>query len=635
MTTNRAEEALRAMGLSGWPTIDPYLVWAWLTDFRDYFAPGTPRTVAVAIECRGPDGNVADLEKLLLDQHLDVKIPRLYTKLREAVVSPKKCRFCTAIANVDSLPSLVLLVTRLELGTAITEQQEQQAALTVKPSPASAVVGVIDDFVAFAHPCFAVDDHSRLTHVWSQEPVRPEAIDPTQWVAANEVGYGFELTSLPSAPKFVAPSLATLRDAYPTVMPRVSHGTPVACLAAGNRRDLQPPSSTDVIAVHLPKRVVDDTSGGAFNVQALDGIRYIIERAGATKNAVVNLSYGTMAGPHDGTSILERAIDELVDRRAGQLAVVLPAGNAYEARGHACVRLTPHKPRATLKWVVPPECRAPSFLEVWLPTVAASLDVGITVTDPAGRSITALAAPSVVADAPHWADATFGVVYLPRVANGEIGTMILIALAPTGSMHGGRTLARHGVWSVVLESRATGPIDPIHAWIERDDTLHGRPPRGRQSRFVDEHYRMPGCDPAEPGDDPASLVQRGGSFNTFATGKHTIVVGGYAGRPHSRRYAPGTGAGPMRGGTRCGPDVNALAEESRVSHGVRVAANGAADTVRANGTSVAAPQVTRIVATLLAAGPLDPTAIRDALAARTCHTKETPDEEREGAGRLC
>jgi hypothetical protein len=273
MTTNRAEEALRAMGLSGWPTIDPYLVWAWLTDFRDYFAPGTPRTVAVAIECRGPDGNVADLEKLLLDQHLDVKIPRLYTKLREAVVSPKKCRFCTAIANVDSLPSLVLLVTRLELGTAITEQQEQQAALTVKPSPASAVVGVIDDFVAFAHPCFAVDDHSRLTHVWSQEPVRPEAIDPTQWVAANEVGYGFELTSLPSAPKFVAPSLATLRDAYPTVMPRVSHGTPVACLAAGNRRDLQPPSSTDVIAVHLPKRVVDDTSGGAFNVQALDGIR--------------------------------------------------------------------------------------------------------------------------------------------------------------------------------------------------------------------------------------------------------------------------------------------------------------------------------------------------------------------------
>jgi Subtilase family len=629
MTPNRAEEARGLLGLNAWPRLDPYLVWAWLTAFRDYLAPGAQRNVAVAIQS---EDSVAKLAERIKKTDPTVTLNPLYTRQREPVVEPQQCHFCTAIVPVEALLRLLGLATRVELGTAVVTR-EPLAALTVNPSPASTVVGVIDDFVAFAHPCFANSDHSRVTHIWSQDALPPRALEPKQWVATPDIGYGYELTTLlPDAS-----DLSTLRNAYPIVLPRVSHGTPVACLAAGNQVGLAPVSDVDIVAVHLPRNVVADTSGGAFTVQALDGIRYIMDRAGAAKNAVVNLSYGTMAGPHDGTSIFEMAIDELIELRMNKLVVVLPAGNAYEARCHACLELTLQSPDAELHWVVPPDCRAPTFMEIWLPG-DVSADVSVAVTDPFQETVGPAFAPAVLADAPNWADASFGVVYLPQVANGLNGTMILIALAPTGASGTSRPLARHGLWRVELHSRAGTDIRAVHAWIQRDDTLQGFPPGGRQSYFVDPAYEMPGHVPDEPSDNAASVTKRAGSFNPYATGQHTIVVGGYVGSPESRHYAPGSGGGPMRGGTRHGPDVTAPAEKSRVLHGVRMAANRAADTVRANGTSIATPYATRLIAALPKLGSLTPDGIRTELAKMTCHapsTKEPPDPEREGKGRLC
>ena len=84
----------------------------------------------------------------------------------------------------------------------------------------------------------------------------------------------------------------------------------------------------------------------------LDALNYILQRAdeiAALENTaplpvVVNLSYGTIAGPHDGTALLEAAIDQLIASRATPLRVVLPAGNHYLARCHARFRLPAAKP---------------------------------------------------------------------------------------------------------------------------------------------------------------------------------------------------------------------------------------------------------------------------------------------------
>jgi subtilisin family serine protease len=71
--------------------------------------------------------------------------------------------------------------------------------------------------------------------------------------------------------------------------------------------------------------------GSAF---VIDGIEYILEQARARRRpAVINLSQGDNLGAHDGTSLLEKAID-LYTEREGVL-IVSSAGNEREGRHHA------------------------------------------------------------------------------------------------------------------------------------------------------------------------------------------------------------------------------------------------------------------------------------------------------------
>src|SRR5205085_6809950 len=97
-----------------------------------------------------------------------------------------------------------------------------------------------------------------------------------------------------------------------------------------------------IIFVQLPRSAVEDTSGGSLTGFVLDALHYIDERT-TTRTAdneirklpvAINLSYGTFAGPHDGNSIIERAIDEFVERRT-ECAVVVAAGNAFDKNIHA------------------------------------------------------------------------------------------------------------------------------------------------------------------------------------------------------------------------------------------------------------------------------------------------------------
>lgn len=641
--TDFNEAALEVFGPKAWQLrLDPYLVWATLTGFRDYLAPDEPKFVNVAIECLK---DVKALEHAIKVGGLNVMLSPLYTgstpelppttDANVLVIDPSVSSFCTARVAASDLVPLLALVKRLEMGTAVQESPPILPYMRPAKPSLKVVVGIIDDFVAFAHPCFATATQSRVRYVWSQERAFPRTMDPSQWYAPKDLGYGYELNTLPSASGKPAPTLAMLQRAYPTVLSRQSHGTAVAGLAAGNRRADPAPSTADIIAVHLPRRMVSDTSGGALTVQALDGIKYIVERAGATARVVVNVSYGTMAGPHDGSSILEQAIDELVAKRDGQLAVVVPAGNSYEARTHARFVLMHSRPRRDLTWIVPPDCRTPSFLEVWLLPDDAHADVQIKVTDPAGRVVCAPKAPYIASNSAHVDEAVCGIVYLPQVANGMNGTMILIVLAPTGALRPGRALAKHGRWTVELTSSSIRAV-AVDAWIERDDSLRGYPSGGRQSYFADATYELPGKSGKESIDNDESPIKRKGSFNSIATGDQTISVGGYVGPVENRRLARESGSGPMRGGTRRGPDITACSEESATLHGVLTPGNGAGDTVRMNGTSVAAPQVTRVIAELLVSGPQDAEAIRAALARRTCRKGvQLADPDREGRGRMC
>jgi subtilisin family serine protease len=612
------------------PVRDPYLCWAEHTGWRHVLRePGTMR-LALAIECVGSVGD------LVHDLPTGVDIAAHYRQV--GVIDPKAIRYCTALVDPNALATLETRVKRLKLGMAVARHGGPAMAAPESKCRTKVVIGLIDDFVAYAHPRFRdAAGGSRVRHVWSQDAVRPACTAASSWQACADFPYGYELDTQTCAREGVA-----LNDSYPPVLRRWTHGTHVADLAAGGHAVRGEAPLPDIVAVHLPRRGVADTSGSALKMQVLDALHYIVERAGPEASVVVNLSYGTMAGPHDGQTILERAIDELVARRQGRLWVVVPAGNSREARCHAVVRLNRSKKTARLHWKLLPDDATPSWLEIWLPEAKA---VVVELRDPGGTCrVRCVKGEMRAAPAQGALHAACGVIYLERVADSpDNGTMILVALAPTVSADPGVPTAAAGVWTVELSHDGQADLGEVHAWIERDDTPFGHPTRGRQSHFVDPQYEVAGQRPGSPADRVQAYVKRKGAFNTLATGAATIVAGAYVGQ--SDVVARYSGGGPTRRAARQGPSLLAPGDQSPTLHGLLAAGTGAADRVRMNGTSVAAPQVARQVAQILDGfGAVLPRGLdtedmlrrlAEQLSAPPRGAKAAPpDPEREGLGRL-
>jgi hypothetical protein len=610
------------------PARDPYLCWAEHTGWRHVLRePGTGR-LAVAIECVGSVGELA------LGAPTGFDIAAHYRQA--GVIDPKAIRFCTALVHPNDLPALESRVKRLKLGMAVAGHGGPAIAAPASKCRTKVVIGLIDDFVAFAHLRFRdAAGGSRVRHVWSQDAARPSCVAATSWQACADFPYGYELDTQACAREGVA-----LRDTYPPVLRRWTHGTHVADLAAGSNAMHAGKPLPDIVAVHLPRRGVADTSGSALKMQVLDALHYIVERAGPQARVVVNLSYGTMAGPHDGQTILESAIDELVALRRGRLWVVVPAGNSREARCHAVLRLNTSKKTARLRWKLLPDDATPSWLEIWLPEAAA---VEVKLVDPGGTCrVRCVKGEMVAAPAQGALHSACGVIYLDRVADSPgNGTMILVALAPTVSADSNVPTAAAGVWTVELGHDGRAELGEIHAWIERDDTPFGQPTRGRQSYFVDPRYEAARQRPGPPADRTQAYVKRKGAFNTIATGTGTIVAGAYVGQ--NNEVARYSGGGPTRSAARLGPSLLARGDQSPSLHGLLAAGTGATDRVRMNGTSVAAPQVARQVAQILnGLGALPPglgvedmlRRLAERLSAPPPGTKAALDPEREGIGRL-
>ena len=101
--------------------------------------------------------------------------------------------------------------------------------------------------------------------------------------------------------------------------------------------------------------------------------------------AVINLSLGAFAGPHDGSSLLEQAIDSIAEQSNGRITFVVAAGNTGRVtddgtrdakRCHASFTLKADESRV-LAWDIDRADSTESFLELWSPRVDGSAGLSV------------------------------------------------------------------------------------------------------------------------------------------------------------------------------------------------------------------------------------------------------------------
>ncbi|APW36890.1 hypothetical protein RD110_06520 [Rhodoferax koreense] len=521
---------------------------------------------------------------------------------------------------MTDLPQLALQVERFELAMPVLAEPDRLAdqipdrlppAVARSDLLAERVIAVIDDGFAHLHREFLAADgqSSRIRYLWDQE-------------RDTETIRNGVLTNVLSSNGQLWDESVYLQQKLRGALKAFSHGTLVASLAGGRSRPRwrmerfgrvnggamggskspgksasdetsgDAASDCQLILVQFPRRTVEDNSGSSLSAQTLNALSYIGSRCAADANLVINLSYGPAAGPHDGSSLLEAALDGFIEARGGsKTAVVVPAGNQYQARGHACLELAPDGGSNTLLWRVLPDDATESFVEIWAPIDA---QISVQLTPPNSK---ADASSDWVSLKPGgltvWADgadASYAVIAAPLNAKGN-GRMALLALAPT-TTRAPRRPARHGCWTIEVRNDDAKEKVSVHAWVQRDDpTLSAAGRGGRQSYFEDEFYRR-FDDAGRPQleDNTVSLVRRDGSISPIATGGKTCKAGAY--RLSDEKMLSYSGGGDCLP-KAAGPDLVAVAEESTNVRGILGAGTRGGSVVRGNGTSVAAPQLAR------------------------------------------
>lgn len=625
---------------------DPYLVWAEADDFSGY-GDRRPRWLPIAIELK-PGTTVQQLLAAASAKWLHV--PPVYTSR----AAPAGLKFCTArvrpafFKHIQPGGRLHALVLRFELGLPAAEYADDptghgkgitpphstgaayQAEAQAETLLSGKVLALIDDSLALAHANFLHQGKARTAFFWRQD-ARGTGRTP------QALGYGHELTAadinaamlanisgglVDESAVYVALGLSTLGKKMPrrahffhALDTAISHGTHVMDLAAGPRTLLAqvgnlppgfdaPPtwaqanddaSRVPLIAVQLDYDTVRDTSGGSMNVHVLDGLMYILSRCADDAKVTANISFGTLAGPHDGTSLLEAAMDQLISLLGGRLQIVLAAGNSYQLRTHANTTLSKGE-RHTLDWRAIPDDSTQSFVELWIEEHCDGLEIRLT--PPGCAPLPALK----LGESRMWTNGgkqpLCALIYPETVATGRRGTCALLAVAPTFSFERKTATVPSGVWKIELINTGKKPVT-VDAYVERDDVVVGTRSGARQSHFEDKWYDTSGNPDAfvdHPGNP--SAIRRSGNFNSIATGQRTVSVGGTRiTGPRWAHYSPQKpdpdAARPQRPGVVKIPDAAAFSDENPAATGVNAAGTRSSAVVRLRGTSDASPQEAR------------------------------------------
>ena len=565
---------------------DPYLAWSDLTDFRGHAA------------MRQGDACIPLLIKA--DPQQRAALQELPLAIAQAWRDDPGARYFTALARRDQLAAIEPLVDGMEFALPLADAAPAPRGDAPKAPPLSGepVIAVIDHGCACLNAAFrSGPQQTRLLALWDQG----EQVAQAPWQSPPGFNYGRELRGEaidgllsklvgpePASEAQLYASLGYLLDEHGLLRDK-AHGTHVLDTAGGTVDENPPVSSAKplhadaasrapLIFVDTPRSALDDTTGAANGAFLLDALRYIRLRAGPGVPVVVNISLGAFAGPHDGTSMVEEALDDFIARDK-KMIVTVAAGNAALERWHASGTLSNGKDEVLeLGWRTVPEDRTDSFVELWFDAPGADVmdSISIEVASPGGPTTEATLRDA--SRAIRGADGTRvgAVIGRPRKGNADSG-MFLVAAGPSA---GARRMAPAGVWRIRLRNGSSASLR-VDAWIQRDEPTWDANPLSMQSFF-------------ESASAGVTLGGAAGGLSNLASGTQTVVVGATAveGQRLSR-YSSLGGQSRRTNNVERTIDVAAPADESASAIGLLAAGVRSHTRTRMGGTSVAAPVAAR------------------------------------------
>jgi hypothetical protein len=653
---------------------DPYLVWADATAELDAEPEGEAMpvlSIAVLVELAAP-GEVDGFLKRFNEGADGLERLRF---LPNGFEPYPPSRFVTGLVDRCGLTALVIEVldqqierftlqnSRVDIARASQTSRVAQKVCAApeeapprdKPLPGT-YLGIIDnglpvlrlrdDIELLAHPAHFWDQGWQPPHLTGTESSLgfPEADDP-YWLAGWEsrftmngdirvqhrprgFRYGRRLKRLNADAARKNDRDEYCLSNYFSPPPRETHGAGVLGLLApwmsGSKGPVQWPRHVSGLAmVQLPTTTVEDASGGSLAMRVLDGLRYILWQEAndgadgtAARSIVANVSYGVHAGPHDGSSMFERAIAEMLDDHP-RLHLVLPIGNSARIGCHAQRVLAPRGlagDEATVLLEVLPDNSRDSFVEFWLPRGGG---VELSIQPPGSEQTYEIReGEAKICFDPAPTDPLeprrihFGAVYAAEVAQGTNRPMALLAIGRTRAMcrpassDDARGLNQQrwrdvrgtpGLWTLKVRNLKSDPVT-VDAWVERDSAPPDVPRENRQAFFPDSCCEAVRLNNATPHGTLSGIA-------TFVHERLHVIGAMRADGMLSEYSAAGSAMSPA---LRGGPDAVAVADWSAAVPGLRTTGFVKGAISRISGTSAACAVYARALAEQLARDPIRP-----------------------------